>query len=110
MLSFSFYLLKVIICTGVLFGYYWFFLRNKLFHSYNRFYLLAIVVISLVLPVMKINIWHKANQPQTGVIKMLQVVNSSDEYMDEIIVYSHYNHISKEQVFSFLYITVCAVF
>ena len=110
MLPFAYYLLKVIICSGVLFGYYWIFLRNKIFHSYNRFYLLTIIALSLILPVMKINIWHKANEPQTNVIKMLQVVNSSDEYMDEIIVYSNYNHISKEQVFSTLYFVICAVF
>ncbi len=110
MLAFSFYLLKAIICSGVLFGYYWFFLRNKIFHGYNRFYLLAIVVLSLSLPMMKINIWQKASEHPTNVIKMLQVVNSSDEYMDEVIIYSKVNHINKEQIISFLFITVCAVF
>ncbi|CAN5826271.1 hypothetical protein BH11BAC4_BH11BAC4_23910 [soil metagenome] len=110
MLPFAYYLLKVVICSGVLFGYYWFFLRNKIYHSYNRFYLLAIVVLSLALPLLKINIWHKAGESQPGVIKMLQVVNSSDEYMDEVILYSHYNHISKEEVFSLIYFVVCAVF
>ena len=110
MLAFAFYLLKVIICSAVLFGYYWFFLRNKIFHSYNRFYLLAIVVLSLALPLMKISVWHKASESQPQVIRMLQVVNSSDEYLDEIVVYSHYNHISKEQLFTGLYFAICTVF
>jgi N-acetylmuramoyl-L-alanine amidase len=110
MLSFTFYLLKVIICSAVLFGYYWFFLRNKIFHSYNRFYLLATIIISLCLPMLQVNIWRPADEPQTSVIKMLQVVNISDAYMDEIILYSHNNHVSKEQVFSLIYIMVCAVF
>lgn len=110
MLTFAYYLLKVIICSAVLFGYYWFFLRNKNFHSYNRFYLLAIVVLSLVMPLMKINIWQKETEPPANVFKILQVVNSSDEYMDEVIVYSSRNHISKEQVVMLLFITVCCVF
>jgi len=85
MLAFSYYLLKVIICSAVLFGYYWFFLRNKVFHVYNRFYLLAIIIISVGLPLIKFNIFHNdANKPT--VIKMLQVVRAGDEYMDEIII------------------------
>ncbi|MEP7165811.1 MAG: N-acetylmuramoyl-L-alanine amidase [Ferruginibacter sp.] len=110
MLSFAFYLLKVILSSAVLFAYYWFFLRNKVFHSYNRFYLLVIVLLSLTLPLMRINVWHKADESQTNVIKILQVVNSSDEYMDEVILYSHYNTVSKEQVFSALYLSICTVF
>ena len=85
MLAFAYYLLKVIICSAILFGYYWFFLRNKVFHVYNRFYLLAIIIISVGLPLIKFNIFHNdANKPT--VIKMLQVVRAGDEYMDEIII------------------------
>ncbi len=110
MLSFAFYLLKVIICSAVLFGYYWFFLRNKIYHAYNRFYLLAIIIISLTLPIVQINVWHKATEPKNTVIRILQVVNSSDEYLDEIILYSHYNYISKEQAFTYLYLFISFVF
>jgi TonB family protein len=44
------YLAKLIICSAVLYGYYYFFLRNKRFHSYNRFYLLSVLIISTLLP------------------------------------------------------------
>ena len=44
------YLLKLTLIAGCLYGYYHFFLRNRLFHQYNRFYLLGIAVVSLVLP------------------------------------------------------------
>ena len=46
------YPVKVILATGLLYGYYWFFLRNRLFHRYNRYYLLiaATVVSKLVKP------------------------------------------------------------
>ena len=56
MTAFAEYLLKVMICSGVLTGYYWLALRNKLFHSWNRFYLLAAVVTSLLLPFIKISL------------------------------------------------------
>ena len=48
------YLLKVIMCSGIMFLYYWLMLRNKAFHQWNRFYLLAIIVLSLLLPLLKI--------------------------------------------------------
>ncbi len=84
MLPIAWYLLKVIICSGILLGYYWLFLRNKIFHRYNRFYLLATIVVSLGLPLIQINIWNKAQQPNNEVIQLLQVVSSSDEYVHRI--------------------------
>lgn len=110
MLAFAYYLLKVIICSAVLFGYYWFFLRNKIFHIYNRFYLLASVLLSLVLPLLKFNLWQHQTAPKTGVVHLLQLVNGGDEYMDEIIIQSHYNHISKEQVALWLFMAVSIFF
>ena len=110
MLLFAYYTLKVIICSAVLYGYYWFFLRNKIFHSYNRFYLLVTILLSLTLPLLKFNVWQKAGAPKTSVVQMLQVVSSSDEYMDEIIIQSHYNHISKETIAMWAFISICLVF
>lgn len=46
------YLVKVILISGLLCGYYRLFLRNKLFHQYNRYYLLGITLVSLLLPVL----------------------------------------------------------
>lgn len=45
---------KCILISGLLFGYYWFFLRNKQFHQYNRFFLLGIPVISCLLPLLNV--------------------------------------------------------
>ena len=44
------YLLKVVIVSGTLYGYYYFFLRNKTFHAYNRYYLLTSALLACVLP------------------------------------------------------------
>ncbi len=46
------YLIKVMLISGLLFGYYRLFLRNKFFHQYNRGYLLGITLLSLLLPVL----------------------------------------------------------
>lgn len=48
-----FYLLQVMLCSGILYGYYILALRNKRFHQYNRFYLLFAVVLSFVIPLLE---------------------------------------------------------
>src|SRR5450432_107288 len=45
------YFARVILISGLLFGYYQLCLRNAPFHGYNRFYLLGITILSLLLPV-----------------------------------------------------------
>lgn len=109
MLPIFWYLLKVIICSGILFGYYWFFLRNKIFHQYNRFYLLASMGLSLALPLLKINFW----QPATGksqAIRVLQAVSVGDEYMNNIVVTAHKSNWSFEQFYTMIYLIVSVVF
>jgi len=66
------YLLKVIICSGLLLVYYRFALRNKRFHYYNRFYLLVTVVASLLLPLLQIN-WYTVTS-HNNTIELLKVI------------------------------------
>ncbi|MDQ6845278.1 MAG: hypothetical protein M3Z92_13160, partial [Bacteroidota bacterium] len=82
MIALAWYLLKVILCSGILCGYYFIALRNKIFHRWNRFYLLASVLIALSVPLMKINIFQKTNAEKGTVVKILQTIN----YGDEIII------------------------
>ncbi len=97
----AYFLLKMTCCSAILFGYYWFFLRNKRFHAYNRFYLLAAVGLSITLPLLKFNFFQQQNDANAGLIKMLQVVNG-DQYLEEVIVYSKTGAFSTNQiVFSF---------
>jgi N-acetylmuramoyl-L-alanine amidase len=44
------YLAKVVLVSALLFGYYRLFLRDRLFHQYNRYYLLIATLASLILP------------------------------------------------------------
>lgn len=63
--NFTIYLLKSVITSGLLTAYYWFFLRDKKFNNYNRFYLLSITIISLVIPFLKFN-WYTIPQQDYG--------------------------------------------
>ncbi len=87
MITLAWYLSKVLICSGILCGYYYVALRNKVFHRWNRFYLLASIVLAMIIPIVKINIFQSPNEKGT-VVKMLQTINNSDEI---IIEYGRYN-------------------
>jgi TonB-dependent SusC/RagA subfamily outer membrane receptor len=110
MLQISFYLLKVLLCSGILLGYYWFTLRNKIYHHYNRFFLLASVVLALVLPLMEINIWHYADEPKSQAIQLLQVVTSSDEYINDIAVNAMPEYFTVSQLLTVVYFLVSMIF
>jgi len=73
MQQFAFYLLKVIACSGILLLYYRLALRNKRFHYYNRFYLLATIAASLLLPLLNIN-WFTINSNNDKAIALMNVM------------------------------------
>lgn len=74
------YLIKTILISGLLLGYYWLFLRNKSFHRYNRYFLLGIPVISLVFPVLHFGLPRLWNQQiTTGPVHLLGVANGGLE-------------------------------
>jgi len=74
MKSLLFYILQVIICSGILYGYYHFALRNKKFHSYNRYYLLAAVIISITIPFLNIPVYFSPVNEQIAAIQTLKVI------------------------------------
>lgn len=76
MVPFFFYLLKSILVSGVLLGYYWLALRNNRFHHYNRFYLLATVLFSLTLPLLKME-WFVITAPSALPVQDFLIGNES---------------------------------
>ncbi|HTN07388.1 N-acetylmuramoyl-L-alanine amidase [Agriterribacter sp.] len=105
MLAIAYYILKVIICSGILYGYYRLALHNKIFHRWNRFYLLSAVVISLSFPLIKINIWRSAAENDGQIIRLLNVVTTGDEYVHEVSRNGSF-HLSGEAVAMMLYMVV----
>ncbi|MBF8456380.1 hypothetical protein IV494_04220 [Kaistella sp. G5-32] len=72
-----FYFGKVILSSGILFLYYRLFLKDKTFHHYNRFYLLAAVMISLLLPLLKVSYFTlEVNSNMYFLIDRLQNISS----------------------------------
>lgn len=107
MLSTAYYFLQVIVCSAIMMGYYWIALRNKKFHQYNRFYLLAVVLFSWTVPLIKIQ-WPATYTNRQQVIHFLSVVADNNSEM-EAIVGSRGFHWSMERIAGLAYLLTAAV-
>ncbi len=58
------HVIKSALISGILYSYYLMALRNKKFHSYNRYYLLFTIGISLILPLINLK-WHQIIEEQS---------------------------------------------
>jgi hypothetical protein len=81
------------ILSGIFFGYYTLFLKNTIYHAYNRFYLLASMALSLAIPFFKLSMFSVKEEQAAGAKQLLiyltQLPASSvqEEYISwEIIV------------------------
>lgn len=73
-----FYLGKMILTSGLMFLYYQLFLKDKTFHHYNRFYLLGTMLVSLLLPLLKVSYFTIAvNNDIYLLINKLQPANAA---------------------------------
>ena len=75
-MSILLYPLKMILAAGLLYGYYWFFLRNRQFHRYNRYFLLIAAVIAVITPFLAIPVYLRP--PAEGGVSLtgtLQVIS-----------------------------------
>jgi N-acetylmuramoyl-L-alanine amidase len=82
MIAAAYYLSKLILCSGLLFLYYQLALKNKLFHVWNRFYLLGAVVLSLLIPMWQLPLIH-VEEKSAKAIQLLTVIQSADVYLEE---------------------------
>lgn len=86
------YCLKAIVCSGILYAYYLLFLKDKTFHHYNRFYLLLLVVVSLILPLLKIEYFTIEFSDQVFlVINKFQTFTDSKSTNDGINYLKYFN-------------------
>jgi N-acetylmuramoyl-L-alanine amidase len=82
--AFIIYLLKSIACSGMLYSFYRIAYYNRYHHQWNRFFLMGSVIISMVLPVIEINIPVVTSEKPSTVIQLLNVVASNKTEADEI--------------------------
>jgi N-acetylmuramoyl-L-alanine amidase len=84
-MTFLLYLGKVILCSGILLGYYWLFLRNRRFHHYNRFYLQATLLLSVILPFFRIPVIHESQSPVSQAVYQTLEVLTVDHGEEEML-------------------------
>ena len=77
-LAISFFI-KSVITSALLYAAYLLLLRNRKLHSYNRFYLLSAVGISLLLPFLHFEWYNLPHLANTNSIKLLNVLNSDEK-------------------------------
>ena len=109
MIAFAYYLLKVIICSGILYGYYLLALRNRLFHHWNRYYLLATILLSLLLPLISIPIVQEVKQAPNEAVRMLEIVTTGDAFVQELNNGAAL-HITTEQYLGIAYMFISLFF
>lgn len=83
MIAISWYLLKVLIVSGILCGYYFIALKDNVFHRWNRFYLLSTVLLSFLLPLVSISIFT-GGAAQGAISRALQTITMQDEIVIEM--------------------------
>lgn len=66
------YLLKMLLCSGLLYAYYRAALYNERFHQWNRFYLLGTMLLSVFVPLLEIPV--HANDNASGIIMVMEAL------------------------------------
>jgi len=86
---FLLYLIKMIFISGIFYSYYWFSLRDKKFHYYNRFYLLSTSLISIIIPTLQLN-WFTIQQPEAISSRAIYdfVINNSNSIVESKTIYT----------------------
>ena len=83
MLPLFIYILKMMLVSAVLLGYYWISLRNTRFHHYNRFYLVGAVLLSLLLPLLDLN-WFVVSPPETPQVQqVIEFINQPSPVVEQ---------------------------
>ena len=70
------YAVKSIALSGICFGYYTAFLKNTLMHQYNRFYLLASLLLSLFGPFVKFDFLSVSEEQAASISQSMIYLNS----------------------------------
>ena len=80
------YMLKVALCSALLYGYYLAVLKDRQFHHYNRFYLLAVFLVSWIIPLIEIELkpFQGATTPVT--YQLAEVIADNNSSFEGMIV------------------------
>jgi TonB-dependent SusC/RagA subfamily outer membrane receptor len=109
MLTVAYYFMQVILCSGMLLGYYWLVLRNKKFHQYNRFYLLGVGLLSWIVPLIKISFNQPVQNEPSQIVHLANIVASNNSEMEQLVGDEGFV-VNWNMVAMTLYLTVCSIF
>jgi TonB-dependent SusC/RagA subfamily outer membrane receptor len=107
-------LLQIVLVSGILYSYYHFFLRNKRFHQYNRFFLLAAIAFSILIPFLNIPIYftqHEANS--SFVLRTLKLTpddSPGEEFIGQIPIPEDTRSVDPYMLFYYSYIGLAVLF
>jgi N-acetylmuramoyl-L-alanine amidase len=101
------FLSKSIVISSLLFIYYWLFLRNKKLYQFNRFYLLGIAVVSVLLPFMHFEWYSVATSSTDGAFTILQAIKSADEAENIVPASAYFN---TDKIILYTYVIVSLYF
>ena len=104
---FAYYLLKVALCSGLLLGYYWLALRNKAFHQWNRFYLLVITALSLLLPLLQFSVDFR-NEKASEAVRYISMA-AIDESVVMAVKQKPFFSLSAEQWLIASYVLIASI-
>ena len=79
MTAFAIYLIKVIVCSALFAGCYWLALRNGRFYRWNRFCIVASVVLSIIIPTLNISIPATYSLTSASTVYITPIVIEPDE-------------------------------
>lgn len=105
MIALAYYLLKVFVCSALLFAYYFIALKNKPFHYYNRYYLLGVASFSWLIPLIKIDIASVVERTQAPILQYAKVIADNNAEFEQIVV-QHQQSFNWDQL---ILIVVCSI-
>ncbi|MBS1920900.1 MAG: N-acetylmuramoyl-L-alanine amidase [Bacteroidetes bacterium] len=111
MKSLFYYLLQVIIVSGILYAYFHLFLRNKKFHHYNRFYILAAAMLSIFIPFLNIPVYFTHTQAHSSFVlyTLSNISAPSYEINPLLITTPAQNWFTWQNVLFFAYILIASI-
>ncbi|MFN5022275.1 MAG: N-acetylmuramoyl-L-alanine amidase [bacterium] len=81
-----FYMLKVALCSALLYGYYLAVLKDRQFHHYNRFYLLAVFLFSWIIPLVEIELKPFQGSTTPVTYQLAEVIADNNSSFEGMIV------------------------
>ncbi len=109
MIPLLFYSGAVIICSGLFYGYYYFWLRNNRFHHWNRYYLLAAVLGSLLIPLLNIPVIPGPAPGDTAILEYTARLSAVREQWLAPVTISVQKGLGFTAIISILYLLVLTI-